>query len=99
MMLKPNEEFTADRIVEIALRQDVQPDGSLMMNRRDYKLRDWTDNTGPTWEYKKKYRDTTPVIGPEAYFAGAKVSERRKQLFEFEHEKPATFINRPLSRG
>lgn len=99
MLLKPGEEFSADRIIELALRQDVQPDGSIMMNRQNYKLRDWSKNEEPNWEYKKKYRDTTPIIGPDAYFAGNNVNQRRKQQFEFEQEKPATFINRPLSRG
>jgi len=41
MLLKPGDEFTADRVIELALRQDVTPDGSLSMNRADYKLRDW----------------------------------------------------------
>jgi len=70
MMLKPGEEFSADKIIEVALRQDVGPDGSMSMNRQDYRLRDWTQGTGPNWEYKKKYRDTTPIIDPSAYFAG-----------------------------
>jgi len=38
MLLKPGDEFTCDRVVELALRQDVQPDGSLSMNKRDYRL-------------------------------------------------------------
>lgn len=70
MLIKPGEEFTADRIIELALRQDVQPDGAISMNRRDYRLRDWDSGEGPNWEYKKKYRDTTPIIEPNAYFAG-----------------------------
>ena len=53
----------------------------------------------PNWLYKKKYRDNTPVIGPEAYFAGYNQTERRKRKFEYEQERPATFINRPLSRN
>lgn len=36
MLLKPGEEFTADRILELALRQDVGADGSMAMNREDY---------------------------------------------------------------
>jgi len=35
MLLKPGDEFTADRIVELALRQDIGPDPSMSMNRED----------------------------------------------------------------
>lgn len=76
----------------------MAPDDSLAMNRRDYRLRDWGDGEGPNWEYKKKYRDQTPLVDSDAYFAQANVTERRQQLFEYDQERPATFINRPLSR-
>lgn len=69
MLLRPGEEFTADRVIELALRQDVGPDASVSMSPRDYQYRE-DSGTAPIWEYKKKYRDKTPVIGPEAYFAG-----------------------------
>ena len=98
MLLKPGEEFTADRVIELALRQDVSPDDSLSMNKEDYRVRDWDSGEGPNWEYKKKYRDLTPLVEPHAYFAGHNVVERRKKLFEYDQERPATFINRPLSR-
>ena len=98
MLLKPGEELTADRVIELALRQDVAPDDSISMNKQDYRLRDWDDGEGPNWEYKKKYRDRTPLIEPDAYFSGANVTERRQKLFEYDQERPATFINRPLSR-
>ena len=70
MLLKPGDELTADRVIELALRQDVGPDPSLSMNRVNYQLQDWDDGQAPNWEYKKKYRDNTPIIGPDAYFAG-----------------------------
>ena len=40
MLLRPGDEFTCDRIVELALRQDVGPDASISMNREDYRFRD-----------------------------------------------------------
>jgi len=33
MLLKPGEEFTVERVIEKALRQDVGPDPSLAMNK------------------------------------------------------------------
>jgi ribosomal protein S18 len=98
MLLKPGEEFTADRIIELALRQDIGPDPSLSMNSERYQQRDWKDYDQPNWEYKKKYRDNTPLLKPDAYFADNNVIERRKTLFEYDQEKPAVFINRPLNR-
>ena len=50
MLLKPGDEFTAERVLELALRQDVSPDGSLSMNRQDYRLDDWTAGEQPNWE-------------------------------------------------
>ena len=36
MLLKPSEEFTADRVIELALRQDIGPDPSMTTNKVDY---------------------------------------------------------------
>ena len=83
-MLKPGEELTSDRVVELALRQDVQADGSMSMNREDYRLQDWSKGEQPNWEYKKKYRDYTPLIEPSTFFAGHDSTSRRKKLFEFD---------------
>ena len=99
MLLKPGEEFTADRVIELALRQDIGPDPSLSQNRTDYRLRNWDDLNKPPLEYKKKYRDTTPIIGPEGYYADHNRMERRKTYFEYDQENPATFLNRPLNRN
>uniref|UniRef100_A0A7S3MX36 Uncharacterized protein n=1 Tax=Strombidium inclinatum TaxID=197538 RepID=A0A7S3MX36_9SPIT len=98
MIVRPGEEFTADRVIELALRQDFGPDPSITMSQRNWQLDDKEDGEQPNWEYKKKYRDNTPILKPEAYYAGHNQVQRRKELFEFDTEKPATFINRPLSR-
>ena len=101
MLITPNEEFTAERVVEKALRQDVGPDPSLSAKRQNFKYMDFeNDAEGPTWEYKKKYRDTkNPLYSAEAALASHNSVEKNKRMFEFEKEKPATFINRPLTRG
>mmetsp|Transcript_1616 Transcript_1616/g.2856 ORF Transcript_1616/g.2856 Transcript_1616/m.2856 type:complete len:378 (-) Transcript_1616:177-1310(-) len=99
MLLKPGEEFTADRVIELALRQDIGPDPSMTMNKTDYQYQDWDKNIQPSWEYKKKYRDVTPIIGPEAYDSNYNRMGRRRTYFDYDHEKPATFLNRPLTRN
>lgn len=99
-MIKPNEEFSADRVIEKALRQDVGVDSSQSVNKRNYKFDERENNAlAPTWEYKKKYRDKDPLYDPEAEYAGHNVIGRSQRMFAFETEKPATFINRPLTRG
>lgn len=98
MLIKPNEQFSADRIIEKAIRQDVGIDPSNSMPARDYQYLDRENPTDISWDYKKKYRDKTPTIDEESYFAFGNVAGKRQQQFDFEKEKPATFINRPLSR-
>ena len=100
MLIGPNEEFSADRVIEKALRQDVGPDPSLSTRRDDFRYMDAEEDAlGPTWEYKKKFRDRTPLYGPEAVYAGHNSLERGQRMLEFEKDKPATFINRPLTRN
>ena len=69
MLLRPGDDFTADRVIELALRQDVGPDPSISLNKEDYQYRDVSTGEGPNWEYKKKYRDMTPILEPGAYYA------------------------------
>ena len=68
MLIKAGEEFTVERVIEKALRQDVGPDPTIAANRVDYKYVDEKNTSFPIWEYKKKYRDNDPVLSPEAYF-------------------------------
>jgi hypothetical protein len=37
MLIKPGEQFSVERVMEKALRQDVGPDPTLAMNRANYK--------------------------------------------------------------
>jgi len=77
----------------------VGADHSQSLAKRNYKLGEYDDPTAPTWEYKKKYRDKDPLYNPEAMYARENVIGRSQRMFAFETEKPATFINRPLTRG
>jgi hypothetical protein len=77
MLLKPGEEFTCERIIEKALRQDIGPDPSMAMNRANYKYEDNSNPVFPIWEYKKKYRDRDPVLNEEAYFYDHNLYNRR----------------------
>jgi hypothetical protein len=84
MLIKPGEEFSMEKVIEKALRQDVGPDPTLAMNKENYKYVDNSNPSFPTWEYKKKYRDRDPVLNSEAYFYDYKMIERRQRQFNFD---------------
>jgi ribosomal protein S18 len=98
MMVPPGGEFSADRVIEAALRQDFGPDASVSAMRESLKLAD-DSHMQPTWEYKKKYRDRDPTMSEQHLFAGSNFLERQERLASHARQKPATFINRPLTRG
>ena len=99
MLISPNENFTADRVIEKALRQDVGVDNSLSAIQANFQTKDPHDTMAPTWEYKKKYRDTTPLVKADSYYAQANAFEKQNKQLEYEKERPAVFLNRPLTRG
>jgi hypothetical protein len=98
MMVPANGEFSADRVIEMALRQDFGPDPSMSALRLKLKAAD-DSPFQPLWEYKKKYRDKDPLMSSEHHFAAHQFREKQEKLASYELEKPATFINRPLSRS
>ena len=53
----------------------------------------------PTWEHKKKYRDNTPLVKADSYYAQGNIVDKMNKQLEYEMEKPATFLNRPLTRA
>ncbi len=100
MLLKPGELFTPETVIEKALRQEIGPDPTMATNKENFQMdTKHTHPMGPVWEYKKKYREKTPMLNEQAYFYDYKLIERRQKVMEESKEKPATFLNRPLTRG
>ena len=54
----------------------------MAMNKVDYKYFPEDPPNAILWEYKKKYRDKTPVLNEEAQFYNYKMVERRERQFE-----------------
>lgn len=79
MVVPPGGEFSADRVIEMALRQDFGPDPSMSALKQKLKMSDdsWSQ---PLWEYKKKYRDSDPTLEANHHFAGANFKERQQLL-------------------
>lgn len=99
MMVPAGALFSADLVIEAALRQDIGPDPSLSSGAKQNYQHASENTLEPIWEYKKKYRDKTPMLNEEAYFAGHNRAGRNERQAAFDKEKPATFINRPLTRS
>eukprot|EP00351_Strombidinopsis_sp_SopsisLIS2011_P004869 CAMPEP_0116882954 /NCGR_PEP_ID=MMETSP0463-20121206/15351_1 /TAXON_ID=181622 /ORGANISM="Strombidinopsis sp, Strain SopsisLIS2011" /LENGTH=47 /DNA_ID= /DNA_START= /DNA_END= /DNA_ORIENTATION= len=47
------------------------------MPKNDYQYLDRNHPTDISWDYKKKYRDRTPVIDEESYFSMDNVTGKR----------------------
>ena len=78
MLIPAGSEFSADRIVELALRQDVGIDSSQMAARQ--KLKQVDDSPmQPIWEYKKKYRDRDPLVRSEDHLASHNFVEKQER--------------------
>jgi hypothetical protein len=75
MIVPPGAEFTADQVIEQALRQDFGPDPSMAALKMKLKLVE-DDHNQPRWEYKKKYRDNDPLLSHEHHFVDNSFVER-----------------------
>lgn len=73
--MPPGAEFTADQVIEQALRQDFGPDPSMAALKMKLKLVE-DDHNQPRWEYKKKYRDNDPLLSHEHHFVDNSFVER-----------------------
>lgn len=68
MLVKATEVFTADAVIERALRQDLEPDptmAKLYSNKKSIK-----EDFDPLRHYKQKYKDNFPLINEESYIYG-----------------------------
>jgi hypothetical protein len=85
MIIPANGEFSADRVIELALRQDFGPDPSLSGQKRNLRMMEEMDENmeSMVWDYKKKYRDKNPLITAEDQFAGYNLIEKQQRMEAF----------------
>lgn len=70
MLVKPGEPFTADIILDKALRQDLEPDPTMAKKNKEYQsIREDYD---PMRHYKQKFKDTYELVNEESYLYGLK---------------------------
>lgn len=68
MLIKDNEPFTAEQIVDKALRQDLEPDPTMAKKHRFRYSK--TDDFDPGRHYKQKLGDHHPLMNEESYIYG-----------------------------
>ena len=74
-------------------------DPSMSTVKTDWRVLDKDDALSVTGDYKKKYRDSNPVVTPDTFHSGENYIERANKQFAYESERPQTFLNRPLTRA
>jgi ribosomal protein S18 len=93
MLVKATEVFTADAVVERALRQDLEPDPT--MAKMYQHKRSIQDDFDPLRHYKQKYKDKHPLINEESYIYGIDtINEVMDELpgMDINHRKKTDWI-------
>ena len=62
MLIAPNESFTSQTVIEKALRQDIGPDPSITMMKKDLELLDPDNTFAPLMQYKMQNVNRHPII-------------------------------------
>lgn len=73
MLIKSGEVFTADAVIDKALRQDLEPDPT-MSKQYEYK-NTIQGNYDPLKRYKQRYKDHFPTVNEETYIYGYKTMD------------------------
>lgn len=58
-------------------------DPSLSGFRQDWQILDKDDPDSVSWDYKKKYRDSKPILRPEAFHTGEDYVKNANLQFNF----------------
>lgn len=83
MLIKPGEEFSVERVIEKALRQDIGPDPSKAALNHNFRYNNPEDNLFSIFEYKKKYRIKDPVLDAHDNFYKSDFLAKRLKEQEF----------------
>ena len=100
MLVKPTETFTADLVIEKVLKQDIGPDGSLALGRKNLKLKEDLPLDYEVIQYKQRFNPKKPnqQLNSDDYDYRANYANKLKLQLNAERTKPVTFTNPPLMR-
>ena len=101
MLIKPTETFSADLVIEKVLKQDIGPDGSLALKRKNMKLVEDMPISYEVRKYKEifnpKSKDT-PFQNDDYDYKTNYIDKLKLQLNN-ERSRPISFVNQPKSRS
>lgn len=101
MLVKPNESFSADLVLEKALKQDIGPDASLALKRKNFKLKEDLPLNYELAKYAELYNAKKPneMLNSDDYDYKEGYTEKLKLHLNSERTRPVSFVNPPLTRG
>jgi ribosomal protein S18 len=101
MLVKPTETFSVDLVIEKALKQDIGPDGSLGLKRRNFKLQEDLPLSHELKQYRKTFDPKRPdeMLQSDDFDYRENYVDKLKKQVNFERKKPISFINPPLMRA
>jgi ribosomal protein S18 len=101
MLVRPTETFSVDLVIEKALKQDIGPDGSLGLKRRNFKLKEDLPLSHELKQYRKTFDAKRPdeMLQEDDFDYRENYVDKLKKQVNFERKKPISFINPPLMRA
>jgi ribosomal protein S18 len=100
MLVKPTETFSLDLVIDRALKQDIGPDPSLALTRKDFKLNEDLPVSYAYNKYKEKFNNKNPnlLLKDDDFDYTENYEDKLKLELNKEKRKPVTFIDSPLTR-
>jgi ribosomal protein S18 len=101
MLIKPTESFTADLVIERALKQDIGPDATLGMKRKNFKLEEDLPNNYDVKRNNQLFDSKKPdiLIRDDDYNYKENYLNKLKIHLNSEKTRPVSFLNPPMTRG
>jgi ribosomal protein S18 len=101
MLIKPTETFSADLVIEKSLKQEIGPDGSLTLKRKNFKLKEDFQIDHEIKMSRKTFdlRRPNEIIQEDEYDYKENYANKLKLQLNSEKKKPISFTNPPLMRA
>jgi ribosomal protein S18 len=101
MLIKPTETFSADLVIEKVLKQDIGPDGSLALKRKNMKLADDMPLSYEVRKYKEMFnsRSKDSLLAEDDFDYKTNYINKLKLQLNAERSRPISFVNQPKSRA
>jgi len=101
MLIKPTETFSADLVIEKILKQEIGPDASLAVKRKNLKVAEDMPLSYEVKKYKDMFnpRSKDTLLTEDDYDYKTNYINKLKLQLNSERSRPISFINQPKSRS